>query len=67
MSDAKKIKVMHVVQSTPNGGVGRYIQMLFKYINHDEFENILVSSYDYKESDYYGAVIIRSCHNTETS
>ena len=41
----RKIKVLHIAQAA--GGVERYIQMLLKYINRDEFENILICSYDY--------------------
>lgn len=46
----KRIKVLHVAQAA--GGVERYIRMLFKYMNHDKFENILICSYDFKREDY---------------
>lgn len=48
----KKIRVLHVAQAA--GGVDRYIRMLLKYLNRQEFENILVCSYDYKKEDYEG-------------
>lgn len=35
----------------------RYIRMLLKYLNRDEFENILVCSFDFKKEDYDGLVI----------
>lgn len=47
-----KIKVLHVAQAA--GGVDRYLQMLIKYLDKDEFENIVVLSQDYKKSDYDG-------------
>lgn len=34
-----RIRVLHVAQAA--GGVDRYIRMLFKYMDHDKFENIL--------------------------
>ena len=53
MSDKlEKIRILHVAQSA--GGVDRYIRMLFKYMNHDRVENILVCSHDFKREDYNG-------------
>ena len=47
-----KIRILHVAQAA--GGVDRYIRMLFKYMDHDRFENILVCSHDFKKEDYNG-------------
>ncbi len=52
--DDSKIKVMHIIQSP--GGVERYIRNFLKYINHEEFYNILICSNDYKEENYVGIV-----------
>ena len=49
-----KIRIMHVVQAS--GGVDRYLRMLFKYMNPDRFENILVCSAEYRKNDYEGLV-----------
>ena len=46
----RKIKIMHVVQAA--GGVDRYIRMLLKYLDKNEFENILVCSQDFHKDDY---------------
>lgn len=48
----RRIRILHVAQAA--GGVDRYIRMLFKYIDHDKFENILVCSHDFKGEDYNG-------------
>ncbi|MDO5416767.1 MAG: glycosyltransferase family 4 protein [Lachnospiraceae bacterium] len=48
----KKIRILHVAQAS--GGVDRYIRMLFKYMDHNKYENILVCSYDFKKEDYSG-------------
>lgn len=48
----RMIKILHVAQAA--GGVDRYIRMLFKYMDHDKFENILVCSHDFKRDDYNG-------------
>ena len=40
--DDSKIKVMHIIQSP--GGVERYIRNFLKYINHEQFHNILICS-----------------------
>lgn len=48
----RKIKILHIAQAA--GGVDRYIRMLFKYMNHNRFENILVCSHDFKREDYNG-------------
>lgn len=48
----RKIRILHVAQAA--GGVDRYIRMLFKYMDHDRFENILVCSHDFKREDYNG-------------
>lgn len=50
----KKIRVLHVAQAA--GGVDRYIRMLFKYLDKDKFENILVCSQDFHKEDYMGLV-----------
>ncbi|MEE1281680.1 MAG: glycosyltransferase family 4 protein [Acutalibacteraceae bacterium] len=50
MNNGKKIKIMHIAQAA--GGVARYLRSLFKYMDKDRFENILVCSYDYKEEDF---------------
>lgn len=47
-----KIRVLHVAQAA--GGVDRYIRMLFKYMDHEKFENILICSHDFKREDYNG-------------
>lgn len=49
-----KIRIMHVAQAA--GGVDRYLRMLFKYLDKNKFENILVCSYDFHEEDYIGLV-----------
>lgn len=46
----KMIRILHVAQAA--GGVDRYIRMLLKYLDKDKFENILVCSEDFHESDY---------------
>ena len=50
----RKIRVLHVAQAA--GGVDRYLKTLFKYMDKDEVENILVASHDYVKSDYQGLV-----------
>lgn len=45
-----RIRILHVAQAA--GGVDHYIRMLLKYLNKDEFENILVCSQDFREKDY---------------
>lgn len=45
-------KIMHVTQSK-NGGVAKYIKILLKYMNSDEFENILVYSSEYEDEKKY--------------
>ena len=47
-----KIRILHVAQAA--GGVDRYIRMLFKYLDTDKFENILVCSQDFHTTDYEG-------------
>lgn len=51
----RKVCIMHVVQSV-GGGVERYIRMLLKYLNSDQFENVLVCSCDHDVSNYSGLV-----------
>ncbi|HIW22046.1 MAG TPA: glycosyltransferase [Candidatus Dorea intestinavium] len=46
----EKIRILHVAQAA--GGVDKYIKMLFKYMDNDKFENILVCSHDFKKEDY---------------
>ena len=48
----RKIRILHVVQAA--GGVYRYIRMLLKYLNKEEFENIMVCSQDFHKGDYKG-------------
>lgn len=48
--DDSKIKVMHIIQSP--GGVERYIRNFLKYINHEQFHNILICSDNYKRKNY---------------
>lgn len=50
--DNKRIRILHVAQAA--GGVDRYIRMLFKYMDHDRFENILVCARDFIREDYNG-------------
>lgn len=50
----KKIRILHVAQAA--GGVDRYIRMLFKYLDKDKFENVLVCSQDFHRADYDGLV-----------
>lgn len=42
-----KRKIMYITQS--NGGVFKYLKMLFKYLNSEKYENILVCSRDYAD------------------
>ena len=42
-----KRKVMYITQS--NGGVARYLQMLFKYMDRDKYEQILIYPTEYKD------------------
>lgn len=50
----RKIRILHMAQSA--GDVDRYIRVLFKYMDYDKFENILLCSYDLKREDYNGIV-----------
>lgn len=43
---------LDVVQAA--GGVDRYIRMLLKYLDKEEFENIMVCSQDFHKGDYKG-------------
>lgn len=45
---------MHVAQAA--GGVERYLKMLLKYVDKNEFENILVCSKEYQEKNFKGLV-----------
>lgn len=54
----RKIRIMHVAQS--NGGVERYIRMLLKYLDSNDFENILVCSPQYIKEDYKEIVSLLS-------
>ena len=49
-----KVRILHVAQAA--GGVDRYIRMLLKYMDRDNFENILVCSQDFDEEQYHGLV-----------
>lgn len=51
----KKIRILHVAQAA--GGVDRYLRMLLKYMDNEKYENILVCSQDYRDSDYKNLVI----------
>ena len=46
----RKIRILHVVQAA--GGVDCYIRMLLKYLDKEEFENIMVCSQDFHKGDY---------------
>lgn len=46
----KKIRVLHIAQAA--GGVDRYLRSLLKYFDSDNFENILLCSYDFYKEDY---------------
>lgn len=48
----KKIRVMHVAECV--GGVDRYLHCLVKYMDRDNFENIMVLSQRYKPKEYEG-------------
>lgn len=51
-----KIKIMHIAQS--NGGVSRYLKMMFKYMDKNKYEQILVCSEDYlKEKNIYEELV----------
>lgn len=50
--EKKKIRILHVAQAA--GGVDRYIRMLLKYMNKEEFENVLICSNDFKRENYIG-------------
>lgn len=50
----RRIKILHVVQAA--GGVDRYIRMLLKYLDKEEFKNIMVCSQDFHKGDYEGLV-----------
>ena len=48
------IRILHVAQAA--GGVDRYIRMLLKYLDKDDYENILICSQDFRKKDYEGLV-----------
>lgn len=54
MKKVKKIRVMHVAQAA--GGVDRYLQALFKNLNGEIVENILICSNDFEKKDYTNIV-----------
>ncbi|MBQ1992036.1 MAG: glycosyltransferase family 4 protein [Clostridia bacterium] len=56
MNKGDRIRVMHIAQAA--GGVARYLNCLFKYMDNDKIENIFVSSYDFKEEEFRGIVDI---------
>ncbi len=56
MNKSGKIRVMHIAQAA--GGVARYLNCLFKYMDNDKIENIFVCSYDFKEDEFKGIVDI---------
>lgn len=47
---SKRTKVLHVAECI--GGVDRYLQSLLKYIDHEQFENIVVLSKLYQDKGY---------------
>lgn len=51
---SKKIRILHVAQAA--GGVDRYLRMLLKYLDKGKFENIVVLSQNFRESDYNNLV-----------
>lgn len=51
----EKTRILHIVQSA--GGVDRYIRMLLKYMNNEQFENVIICSYDFHKRNYIGLVI----------
>lgn len=48
----KKIRIMHITQAV-GGGVERYLQMLLKYVNREQYENILICSNACDAGTYY--------------
>ena len=48
------IRILHVAQAA--GGVDCYIRMLLKYLDKDDYENILICSQDFRKKDYEGLV-----------
>ena len=50
----KKIRVLHIAQAA--GGVDRYLRMLLKYMDKEQFENIVVFSQSFDKKDYEGLV-----------
>lgn len=50
-----KKKIMHIVQSP--GGVERYIKMMLKNTNLNEYDNIIVCSLDYNYEDFKDLVV----------
>ena len=51
----QKIRVLHIAQAA--GGVDCYIRMLLKYLDKEKFENILICSQDFCETDYANLVL----------
>ncbi|WP_061309244.1 glycosyltransferase, partial [Clostridium botulinum] len=51
-----KKRIMHITQA--NGGVARYLQMLFKYMDRNKYEQILIypNEYDYEKKDFKNLV-----------
>lgn len=45
-----KIRILHIAQAA--GGVERYLYMLFKHMNCEEYDNILLCSQDYNKSKF---------------
>ena len=39
----QRIRILHVTQPV-GGGVARYVQMLLKYLNREQIENVLLIS-----------------------
>ncbi len=48
----KKKRILHIAQAA--GGVDRYLRMLLKYLDKSKYENIVVLSQDFVQSDYEG-------------
>lgn len=42
-------RIIYITQS--NGGVARYLQMIFKYINKEKYEHILIYSNQFKKEE----------------
>lgn len=50
----KRYRIVHIAQCA--GGVDCYLRMLLAHMDNSRFEQILICSYDYNESNYKGIV-----------